>query len=278
IKFPFSQPPAIAKFLIGYTWQHGPFPSEHVLAYNDFQYEDRTEEAYLPGETLHPYKPVSDRTPTLYLGFDKKLPVDRLGILFDMVEKTDETNGPALLWQYFDGVLWQDLSVSDETQNLRLPGIVSFIGPEDSELLARFDSPLHWLRARLKEDGSPGEPVVKGLFPNAVHAIQHQTILNEAIGASTGQPNQTFSFVQIPVLEGEIIEIREVAGLRANVEWRSVALEIFGSESVVRELDAMIARDAQTEIRKGDLRLTRDRNWRVTEVWVRWSSRKHLRF
>src|SRR5262249_27745873 len=126
--------------------------------------------------------------------------------------------------------------------------------------------------------GSPGEPVVKGLFPNAVHAIQHQTILNEAIGASTGQPNQTFSFVQIPVLEGEIIEIREVAGLRANVEWRSVALEIFGSESVVRELDAMIARDAQTEIRKGDLRLTRDRNWRVTEVWVRWSSRKHLRF
>src|SRR5206468_10551420 len=38
-----NQPPALAKFLLGYTWQHGPFPAEHVLTYNDFQYEDRTE-------------------------------------------------------------------------------------------------------------------------------------------------------------------------------------------------------------------------------------------
>lgn len=274
-----TQPPSVAKFVLGYIWQHGPFHPEQVLPYNDFQYEDKTEAARLPGETFLPYKPVSDRTPALYLGFDKKLPVDRLGILFSIEEDLDETLGPALLWQYFDGILWQDLIADDETRNLRLPGLISLIGPEDSEALARFDVPLHWLRARLKEDGPPGEPVIKGLFPNAVHAIQHQTIVDEAMGASTGQPSQTFAFVQIPVLGGEIIEVREVAGLRANVEWRSVAQELFArDESAIRELEAMLGRESQTEIRKGDLRLTRDRNKRVTEVWVRWFSRRHLRF
>jgi baseplate J-like protein len=279
-RFPVTKPPAISKFLIGYTWQHGPFYPEHVLAFNDFQYEDRTAEARLPGETFQPFKPVSDQTPTLYLGFDKKLPVDRLGILFNIEEQRDDTNGPALLWQYFDGFSWEDLVVEDETRNLRAPGIVSFIGPADSESLARFDAPLHWLRAGLKEDGPPGEPTVNGLFPNAVHAIQHQTTVDEPIGSSKGQPNQTFAFTQIPVLEGERIEVREVAGLRANVEWRIVALEVFGGdEAAVRELDALLAREGtQTEISKGDLRLTRDRNKRVNEVWVRWQSRRHLLF
>jgi hypothetical protein len=278
--FPVTKPPAISKFLIGYTWQHGPFYPEHVLAYNDFQYEDRTEEARLPGETFKPFKPVDDRTPSLYLGFDKKLPVDRLGILFNIEELRDDTNGPALLWQYFDGFSWEDLTVEDGTRNLRAPGIVSLIGPEDSESFARFDRPLHWLRAALKEDGPPGEPTINGLFPNAVQAIQHQTVIDEQIGASTGQPNQTFAFSQIPVLEGERIEVREVAGLRANVEWRLVALEVFGGdEAAVREVEALLAREGtQTEIGKGDLRLTRDRNKRVTEVWTRWQSRRHLLF
>jgi hypothetical protein len=275
-----TQPPALADLRVGYVWQHGPFYPEHVLAYNDFQYEDRTEEARLPGETFKPFKPVEDRTPSLYLGFDRKLPVDRLGILFDIEEQRDDTNGPALLWQYFDGFSWEDLSVEDETQNLRAPGIVSLIGPDDSEPLARFDTPLHWLRAGLKEDGPPGEPVIKGLFPNAVHALQHQTVVDEPIGASAGQPNQTFAFTQIPVLEGERIEVREVTGLRANVEWRIVALEIFGGdEAAVREVEALLAREGtQAEISKGDLRLIRDRNKRVTEVWTRWQSRRHLLF
>lgn len=277
--FVVTQQPVIAKFLLGYTWQYGPYHPEHLLTYNDFQYEDRTEEARLPGQTFLPFKPVEDRTPTLYLGFDKKLPVDRLGILFDMVEQPDDTNGPALLWQYWEGLLWEDIAIDDETGNLRLPGVVSLIGPDDSELLARFGEPRHWLRARSREDGPPGAPVVNGLYLNAVHAIQHQTVVDEQLGASTGQPNQTFNFIQIPVLEGEVIEVRELAGLRANVEWRSVASEVFGGDaSAIRDLDAMLASETLTEINKGALRLKRDRNKRVSEVWVRWQSKRHLLF
>jgi hypothetical protein len=160
-----------------------------------------------------------------------------------------------------------------------LPGLLSFIGPGDSEPLARFGTSREWLRARLKEDGEPGEPNVLGLFLNAVYAIQHQTILDEPLGASNAQPNQVFSFSQIPVLEDEEIQVREVAGLRANVEWRLVAREVLRTDTAVREVEAALSLEgAQSEIVKGDLRLVRDRNKRVIEVWVRWHSRRHLLF
>ena len=274
------QPPALSDFRVGYTWQHGPFYPEHVLTYNDFQYEDRTVETKLPGQTFQPFKPVGDVTPALYLGFDKALPVDRLGIYFDIMEQRGDTLGPALLWQYWDGIAWQNLFVEDETRNFRLPGIAALIGPEESQPLARFDVPLHWLRAGLKEDRPPGAPTVNGIFPNAVWADQHQTIADEPMGASTGQSNQTFAFRQIPVLAGERIEVREVAGLRANVEWRIVAMELFGGDArVIQEIEAMLgAEGAQTDIEQGDLRLKHDRNKRVTEVWVRWQSQKDLFF
>ena len=280
ISFVITQPPALADFLLGYTWQHGPFHPEHVLTYNDFQYEDRTGEAKWPGQTFQPFKPVGDVTPALYLGFDKKLPVDRLGILFDIVEQTGDTKGPPLLWQYWDGISWEDLVVEDETQYFRLPGIVSLIGPERSEPLARFDVALHWLRARLKEDGPPGEPVFNNIYPNAVWAIQRQTIVDEPIGASTGQSNQVFKFRQIPVLAGQRIEVREAGGLRANVEWRFVALEIFGGDaSMIARIETLLGTEGtQTDIEQGDLRLKRDRNKRVTEVWVRWHEQRHLFF
>ena len=51
--------------------------------------------------------------------------------------------------------------------------------PRESELagrapLARFGTPLHWLRGRLKEDGPPNETPVNGIFPNAVWALQQR--------------------------------------------------------------------------------------------------------
>lgn len=280
ISFVITQPPALAEFLLGYTWQHGPFHPEHVLTYNDFQYEDRTEEAKWPGQTFQPFKPVGDVTAALYLGFDKKLPVDRLGILFDIMEQRGDTKGPALLWQYWDGISWEDLVVEDETQHFRLPGLVSFIGPDESEPLARFNAPLHWLRARFKEDGPPGEPIFHNIYPNAAWAVQQQTITDEPIGASTGQPNQVFKFRQIPVLAGPQIEVREVTGVRANVEWRLIASEMFrGNAKVIGEMETMLgAEGVQTDIEKGDLRLKRDRNKRVTEVWIRWHEQRNLFF
>ena len=188
-----QKPPVVSNFVVGYAWQQGPLPAEQVLAYNDFQFEDHTFEARWPGKNFLPFRQVADTTPALYLGFSKKLPVDRLGLYFEMVERRGETLGPALLWEYWNGSEWRGLSVEDETCNLRLPGILSFIGAEDSQPISRFAGELHWVRGRLKEDGPPGDPTVDGIFPNAVWAAQQQTFNDVALGTSTGLPDQVFA-------------------------------------------------------------------------------------
>jgi hypothetical protein len=273
-----SQPPAISALRLGYGWTFGPFAPERVLSFNDFQYTDRTDEAVWPGRIFRPFTPPADVTPALYLGFDKPLPVDALGFFFDIEEDRAETLGPALVWEHWDGGAWRERRVEDETRRLRLPGLVGLVGPRDSQPLARFGTPRSWLRARLKEDGPPGEPTIRGLFPNATWAVQQQTVIDDPIGASTGQPNQVFAFRQIPVLAGERIEVREFAGPRAGVEWRIVALELFpGDQRVVREIETLLGREGPvTDVEYGPLRLRRDRNKQVTELWVRWEGREHL--
>jgi hypothetical protein len=165
-----TQPPSVAAFRLGYVWEDGPHAPEQVWTYNDFQYADRTYEATWPGKTFPAFERVQDLTPALYLGFDKKLPVDRLSLFLDVIEQRGDTRGPEMVWEYWNGANWRELSLEDETQRLRVPGMLSFIGAEDSQARPRFGSERHWLRGRLKEDGPPGEPQCAGIHPNSVWA------------------------------------------------------------------------------------------------------------
>ena len=239
-----AQPPVLGDFRLGYTWQDGPHPPERVLTYNDFRFADHTEEAVWPGRTFQPFTPVSDSTPALYLGFDRKLPVDDLGVFLDVVEQHGDTDGPGLAWEYWDGFNWQRVLVDDETRHLRVPGIVSFIGPEDSQPLARFGTERHWLRARLLEDGPPGEPTLNAIYPNAVWAVQRQTFADEPLGAATGQPSLMLAFRQLPILPGQEIEVRELQGRRADVEWRVLAAELFGTGRALQDLETQLGADS----------------------------------
>ncbi|HEV8239273.1 MAG TPA: putative baseplate assembly protein [Thermoanaerobaculia bacterium] len=268
------QPPVLAELRLGYAWEYGPFPAERVLTYNDFAYADRSEEARWPGLVFAPFAQVSGSTPALYLGFDMKLPVDRLNLFVDVEEKRGDVRGPDLVWESWNGFDWSRLVVDDETSNLRVPGMVSLIGPEDAKPAARFGTSLFWLRARLKEDGPPGEPAILGLFPNAVWASQWETVTDERIGTASGLAHQALRFRRFPVLVGEQVEVQELAGPRANVEWRILARDLLG-EPALRELEELLAREgSETEVEKTPLRLRRDRNKRVIEAWVRWEVRE----
>ncbi|MGH8555092.1 MAG: hypothetical protein ACREUD_05945, partial [Gammaproteobacteria bacterium] len=126
----------------------------------------------------------------------------------------------------------------------------------------RFDSPLDWVCARLKDDGAPLRSRLNGIYLNATWAIQIQSLENEVLGSATGQPGQSVFFAQAPVLPGEAIEVRELEDARAAVE-----LPI---------LQEGLAKGGLTE---DILRtVTEPRTGRVTEVWVRWQSRPHLFF
>jgi len=278
LTFTVSRPPVLAAFRMGYTWQFGPFFPQHVITYNDFAYEDRTYEATWPGTGFFPYRRISDQLPALYLGFDKKPPSGQLGMYFDIVEDPAERRGPALAWEYWDGFTWRELPAEDENGYLRRPGIAAVLTQPDDTALARFGTPLNWVRARLKEDGPPGEPEITAIYPNAVWAAERQTLTDVPVGASTGLPRQSFNLTQTPILAGEILEVRELSGPRANVEWRLLAAALFpGNAQIVRELEAALARQPlDTPLARPPLRLVRDRRARVTEAWVTWNYRKQL--
>jgi hypothetical protein len=278
LSFFVPQPPSLADLRLGYAWQHGPLPAEHVLAHNDFRYEDRTAAATWPGTPWRPLEPVTDATPALYLGFDRKLPVDELGLWVDVEERRGELDGPTLVWEYSDGLGWRRLSVSDETHDLRVPGILAFLGPEDLGALARFGEPRFWLRGRLNEDGPPGAPVLRALQPNATWVTQRQTVVDEPLGAGTGELGEVLTFRQVPVLPGQRVEVRELEGSRANVEWRILAAGLLEDPArAIADLESELAAEGDvTELQRGQLRLVRDRLKHVTEVWVQWEERPGL--
>ncbi|HET8782147.1 MAG TPA: putative baseplate assembly protein [Pyrinomonadaceae bacterium] len=275
-----TQPPVLAAAALSYSWQFGPFHPERVITFNDFQYEDHTYEATWPGAFFQVYKRVADNTPAVYLGFDKQPPVASLGIFFDIVEEATGAAAPAFTWEYWDGFNFSHVAVDDETAQLTSPGILSFIAASDNAALARFGTSLYWLRGRLKEDGPPPEVDVTSIYPNAVWALQRRTFTDVTLGKATGQPSEVFRITQIPVIPGERLEIMELSGARANVEWRLIALELSGGDNqLIRKLEALLGKESLPgDIIEGDLRLRRDKQKRVAEVWVRWYSQPNLFF
>jgi hypothetical protein len=283
--FIITQPPVLADCRLGYAWEVGPFHAEHVLSFNDFSYEDNSEAARWPGSTFKPVKSVQDITPTLYLGFEKKFPVAQIGLYLDVKEEgrtgldSGETN-PALMWEYRNGSAWRELAVKDESNDLAQPGILSFIAADDSAAFRRFDQERYWIRARLKEDGPPAEPELTGIYLNAVWASQRRTLTDVPVGRSVGLPNAAFVIPHIPVLDGERVEVCELWGRRADVEWRILALEMAdGDMKVVRDLERKLSGEGtETDVIHKDMRLRRDRNKRVIEVWIRWRAQDHFYF
>jgi hypothetical protein len=273
-----TQPPMLAGAAMGYAWQFGPFHPDTVLTYNDFQYQDHTYESTWPGSSFQPFQRTGDVTPAVYLGFDQKPPVASIGVFFDIEEVPSASAPPAMLWEYWDGFEWSAASVKDETGDLAVPGILSFIAEDDNSALARFGTALYWLRGRLKEDGPPNETTVDGIFPNAVWASQLRTFSNVPLGTATGQPGEVFQALQIPIIEGERLEVQELSGPRANVEWRLIALDLSGGDNnFVRQLEDQLGKEGPgVDIVDGDLRLRRDKQKLVSEVWVRWSAQPNL--
>jgi hypothetical protein len=128
--------------------------------------------------------------------------------------------------------------------------------------LPRFGQSRDWVRARLKDDGLPAQPDVNGVYLNALWTRQVETVTQEILGGGLGIPNQSFFLNKAPLLPGEQIEVRELDGLRANVEYPILKEELtdlgYSSDEIVTAADP--------------------RTNRITEVWVLWQERPHFYF
>jgi hypothetical protein len=155
-----------------------------------------------------------------------------------------------------DSVAGNTLLLSAALANTYSGGTVSIAA------LPRFGTSRDWVRARLKEDGAPAKALLHGIYLNALWAQQVETVSGEILGGGLGIPNQSTFFNKVPVLPGEQIELRELDGLRANVEYPILLDELTALGFTSEEIDIT----------------TDPRSARITEVWVVWEERPHFYF
>ncbi|MFO0749652.1 MAG: putative baseplate assembly protein [Myxococcota bacterium] len=209
---------------VTFKFQEDPHPVKHVLVYNDFVFTDQSKLAATEYKPFQVFQPVAEESPTLYLGWEAPFPNDTCAVYFNVLEfegkggraslrafddRTETYIEQRVVWEYWNGKSWSALAPRDTTENFTKAGFIEFIGPPDFRSSRRFGESLHWMRARLEMGGYDEPPRCNRVMLNAVHAQNVTTFGDTLLGASAGTPNQFFHFPRGPVLDGEVVVIRE---------------------------------------------------------------------
>jgi hypothetical protein len=237
--------PIIRDLAVTYSFEETVDP-EVCLSYNNLAFEDMTTQAVTADVTFSPYVPLPDNERALYLGFDRQLQGGPIDIFFDADElQCEEESKPEIEWRFSNGQGWSGLDYLDETEGFVVQGLLELIGPTGFAAGTIFGASLYWLRGGLVKGAYESPPNIRGVFPNTTWSVQAQTIRNEIIGSSNGEPDQTFSFFKFPVMEGEEVRVNEVI----SDEERQLLIATYGPD-VISE--------------------TKDETGAVTETWVLW--------
>jgi predicted phage baseplate assembly protein len=207
----------------------------HALAYNDFTFTDVTEAARTEYTIFQPFSPEADESPAFYLGWASQLSHEAHAVYFHMAEDLGPASMPSdgsevrtpelqryqaerlaawqgeqrVVWEYSTARGWESLAVADGTRAFTTSGFVDFVAPEDWAQTRRFTEERHWLRARLEMGGFAKPPRILRVLTNSVEAHHHTTVEGEILGSSDGTPLQSYALLQTPLLEGEVIAVRE---------------------------------------------------------------------
>ena len=229
---------------------------ELVLTYNDFRYDDVTESVGKDLTTVQVFEPIPDESPSMYFGMNGPFPNEEIQIYFHVVTRTgakiDRLAGDEkflrnyyrkmqetyygnrkLAWEYWNGRDWTELNVDDGTRGFTESGYLRLLGPKDMAPTRKFGENLFWLRVRLEMGGYEELPSIDHIMFNTVEAINRRTLNYEILGTGRGTPNQTFKFLNAPVLEGEEIWVREKE--KPRDEEIAALKELYGSKPFIEE-------------------------------------------
>ncbi len=240
------RPPVINSLTISYEFETEQYP-EKVWAYNNLEYLDHTEASKIEDKFFQPFVQLEDRAKTLYLGFEKSFKGGPIRIFFAAKELpfTEETK-PKLEWSYSIKDTWNALKgYSDYTEGLIKGDILELIGSLDFSARSMFGNHLYWIKGSLAKGEYEEFPLLDGIYPNTIWALQAGTIKEEILGSSNGKANQKFSFIKSPVLEGQEIRVSEIL-----------------SEEEKHEITDISGENSITELK--------DEKGKVIETWVLW--------
>lgn len=155
-------------------------------------------------------------------------------------------DSPLIAWEYWTGRKWAALSVEDGTKNFLKRSMAQFGVPDDLAKRYLFGEEHYWLRVVLEKGSFAIQPRVNAIYTNAVWGHNLATIHEESLGSGNGNPNQTFQFVNFPVLPGQKIMVREIA--LTDLERKKILSEE-GDTAIVER---------------------KDQAGNTVELWVRW--------
>jgi predicted phage baseplate assembly protein len=131
----------------------------------------------------------------------------------------DHVSSARLIWEYWDGVTWQTLTVEDGTRTLSHSGLVEFLVPEGFRSSVQFGLDQYWLRLRWEDGTHRISPRLRQVLLNTMMAAQTVTLRDEILGSSNGAALQSFRTTRSPVLAGQVLEVREA---NAWMRWQEV--------------------------------------------------------
>jgi len=199
-------PPYIRSLQMGYSYAARP---SRYWSYNAFS---------LTRFLFSPYKPVDALLTGFYFafapeGFGREAPGNRLNLYFDLQQERVRA-GRGLQWQYHDGANWQTLDVDDGTYGFSRSGILSFVVPAAMTSASLYSQTAWWFRV---EDAHVERTIrVYGVYPNTVMSRNITTVDDEVLGSSNGQPGQSFTLLNTPVLPDADLRVIETQTLETG--------------------------------------------------------------
>lgn len=240
--------PIINKLTISYVLETEQYPQQ-CKTYNNLEYIDQTDANKIVDKHYSPFVKLEDRDETLYLGFEKYFEDGPVKIFFLAKELSfTEEQKPKVVWTYSKKNDWGELDYYDATEGLIMAEILELLGPSNFSARKRFGSYFYWIKGSLTNGEYKEWPLLEGIYPNTTWALQAETIKDETVGSSNGDPeqDQIFEFLKVPVLNGEILRIQEILS-----EEEKLSLRTTSGEDAVHEV--------------------KDEKGNVVETWVMWS-------
>lgn len=256
-KQPSYAPPFIYSMSISYEYSNKLV--KRCRTSNNFRSDDQD-----PAKAFKPYKVVEKESPALYLGLEGaaagipyslyfsmksaeygQVPITTSEPGYEGLDPQDEAS--VLNWRYYNGKTWVELGVQDGTVHFTRNGIVTFLLPAELADLNLFGKDGRWIKVSTGTGKWLAPPLVKAILPNTVWAENSSFVKDEILGSSNGMPGQVFSISSKPVLEGQVIEVKEPAVPSED------ELSLIGSE-----------------VGESAVRITRTESGDIREVWVKW--------
>jgi hypothetical protein len=237
-------PPEIRRMIAGFTLDQRR-PAERLLVEGNLSLVDQTQAAASPSATVTLF--ASAAVPAeaasgapgraLFLGFTRPFDVQQLSLWVEAEEQGTETG---LRAHVLERGGWRPVAIEDETRGLDRSGFIHVFASRPPRPERLFGEERFWLCFAPAEPAADWQPVVAGLYPNAARALHAETIEQEILGTSRGEPGQRHDLARTPILT-ESLELRVREQLAA--EERGALVGAGGPAAVTRYTERGITGD-----------------------------------